>query len=154
MSLKVCRRVQYAVDQGARLADRVVVNSRYQRLHVHKFRIRNCVGAFTYHQPINIERLFSDYHSTCSPFSRPRLDFAVFPGFRSSLDISHPLLLPFFGDICIQSAKRNISVTIFKSGKIIITGAKQPSEIDGVGNFLAHFLDNFLYKISAGLLKL
>ena len=151
MALRVCRRVQFALDRGASIAERSASNSRYPRLRMHKFRVRNVVGAMTHPTSIDICHLYtrscntnnSSNNSDFCHFIRPRLDFTQFPAFRSAINI-HDLHLSSSssagnGQQCPINNKSHC-VIIFKSGKIIISGARAQAEIHAISIFLSQFI--------------
>ena len=137
-ALRVCRRVQFALDQGAQRANRVEMSKRYPRLHVYRFKVRNVVGTMTMPFRINLEQLFRDWSKrSTSPFVNPRLDFSVFPAFRSSFVLNRP------SSPSNSSPTSKNSVLIFNSGKIIMTGAKTTDDIHLISIFLFNLLVDY-----------
>jgi TATA-box binding protein (TBP) (component of TFIID and TFIIIB) len=136
----VLRRVQFSLNRGAKISQYVNAH-RFPGCRVNNFRIHNIVGSLSLGHRINILWLHEDvafHHRHTSHFTRCLYSPSQFPAARLKYRSA--------ASATASSFTKELSISIFSSGKIIITGGRTTEQILECANFIQQFIVPYLFN--------
>lgn len=126
----VLHRVRHSLQRGATV-DHYQHQHRHPACRIVNYRVHNVVGSLAATHRIAIDRLHADIYLLGmhqAHFQRSLYDPALFPAVRLKFKLTPQIIL---------------SISIFQSGKLIVSGARKSQELQTCFDFIGPFISSY-----------